>query len=80
MKMKMRPDPPAGGPNIFETDPLISTAWRGDWNLTTVLQDEAGGTSTGGTLYLTNIHRRHVQTAQEGERRSHCTIGGCSHV
>lgn len=50
-------DPPAGGPNIFETDPLIPTAWRGDWNLTTVLQDEAGGTSTGGTLYLTNIHR-----------------------
>ena len=31
--------------------------WRGDWNLSTVLQDEAGGASTGGTLYLTNIHR-----------------------
>ncbi|MGA7930490.1 MAG: DEAD/DEAH box helicase family protein, partial [Candidatus Sulfotelmatobacter sp.] len=50
-------DPPAGGSSIFETDPLIPTAWRGDWNLSTVLQDEAGGASTGGTLYLTNIHR-----------------------
>lgn len=50
-------NPPAGGPSIFEVDPLIPTAWRGDWNLTTVLQDEAEGASTGGTLYLTNIHR-----------------------
>jgi len=30
---------------------------RGDWNLSVVLQDEASGASTGGTLYLTNIHR-----------------------
>jgi len=49
--------PATGGPTIFEGDPLIPVSWRGDWNLTTVLQDEAGGTSTGGTLYLTNIHR-----------------------
>ena len=50
-------DPPTGGPNIFETDPLIPPSWRGDWNVSTVLQDDAGGASTGGTLYLTNIHR-----------------------
>jgi len=43
--------PPSGGPSIFETDPLIPTMWRGDWNLSTVLQDEAGGVSTGGTLF-----------------------------
>jgi len=49
--------PPGGGANIFDLDPLIPLAWRGDWNLTTVLQDEAGGGGTGGTLYLTNIHR-----------------------
>ena len=49
--------PASGGPNIFDTDPLIPVEWRGDWNLTTVLQDEASGASTGGTLYLTNIHR-----------------------
>jgi len=49
--------PEGGGPDIFDRDPLIPAEWRGDWNLTTVLQDEAGGVTTGGTLYLTNIHR-----------------------
>lgn len=49
--------PAEGGSDIFDRDPLIPVAWRGDWNLTTVLQDEAGGAATGGTLYLTNIHR-----------------------
>jgi type III restriction enzyme len=49
--------PPDGGPNIFDLDPLIPEAWRGDWNLNVVLQDEATGAATGGTLYLTNIHR-----------------------
>lgn len=49
--------PEGGGPDIFDRDPLIPVEWRGDWNLTTVLQDEASGASTGGTLYLTNIHR-----------------------
>jgi type III restriction enzyme len=42
---------------IFYRDPLIPAAWRGDWNLSVVLQDEAGGAASGGTLYLTNIHR-----------------------
>nr|MDA8088000.1 DEAD/DEAH box helicase family protein [Nitrospiraceae bacterium] len=42
---------------IFDKDPLIPVAWRGDWNLSVVLQDEATGAVTGGTLYLTNIHR-----------------------
>ena len=49
--------PGDGGPDIFDKDPLIPPEWRGDWNLSTVLQDEASGTATGGTLYLTNIHR-----------------------
>lgn len=49
--------PEGGGPDIFDTDPLIPTEWRGDWNLSVVLQDEAGGAHTGGVLYLTNIHR-----------------------
>jgi type III restriction enzyme len=49
--------PEGGGADIFDRDPLIPVEWRGDWNLTTVLQDEASGASTGGTLYLTNIHR-----------------------
>ena len=46
-----------GDGRVFDTDPLIPSAWRGDWNLSVVLQDEASGAATGGTLYLTNIHR-----------------------
>jgi type III restriction enzyme len=49
--------PEGGGQDIFDRDPLIPVEWRGDWNLSVVLQDEASGASTGGTLYLTNIHR-----------------------
>ena len=46
-----------GGPDIFMKDPLIPPEWHGDWNFSVVLQDEASGASTGGVLYLTNIHR-----------------------
>lgn len=46
-----------GHGRIFDADPLIPTPWRGDWNLSVVLQDEASGAATGGVLYLTNIHR-----------------------
>jgi type III restriction enzyme len=49
--------PEGGGSDIFDRDPLIPVEWRGDWNLSVVLQDEASGASIGGTLYLTNIHR-----------------------
>jgi len=61
--------PEGGGPDIFDRDPLIPVEWRGDWNLTTVLQDEASGASTGGTLYLTNIHRLFdkARTREAGE-------------
>ncbi|TYR36066.1 restriction endonuclease subunit R [Mesorhizobium microcysteis] len=55
LKEDFRPE--GGGPDIFMTDPLIPPEWRGDWNFTVVLQDEASGASTGGVLYLTNIHR-----------------------
>jgi type III restriction enzyme len=50
-----------GDGRIFDTDPLIPAEWRGDWNLSIVLQDEATGAATGGTLYLTNIHRLYDQ-------------------
>ena len=46
-----------GNGRIFDHDPLIPVAWKGDFNLTVVLQDSPGGAATGGTLYLTNIHR-----------------------
>ncbi|MAT70328.1 MAG: restriction endonuclease subunit R [Planctomycetaceae bacterium] len=51
-----------GDGRIFHSDPLIPSAWRGDWNLSVVLQDEAAGTATGGVLYLTNIHRLYNTT------------------
>jgi len=56
--------PQGGGPDIFDTDPLIPLAWRGEWNLSVVLQDEPAGASTGGTLYLTNIHRLYDTSAR----------------
>ena len=56
----------AGG-KIFDTDPLIPAEWRGDWNLSVVLQDEAGGAATGGVLYLTNIHRLY-DNSEKGKR------------
>jgi type III restriction enzyme len=46
-----------GNGRVFNEDPLIPPEWRGDWNLSVVLQDEASGAATGGMLYLTNIHR-----------------------
>lgn len=44
---------------IFDADPLIPPAWRGDWNMSVVLQDEPARAATGGAIYLTNIHRLH---------------------
>ncbi|MGH7170249.1 MAG: DEAD/DEAH box helicase family protein [Gemmataceae bacterium] len=43
--------PSGGGPDIFDSDPLIPPEWRGDWNLNVVLQDEVSGASSGGVLY-----------------------------
>lgn len=59
--------PEGGGPDIFDKDPLIPTEWRGDWNLSVVLQDEASGAATGGVLYLTNIHRLFDNTRRRKE-------------
>src|SRR5207249_8243725 len=59
--------PTRGGADIFDRDPLIPIAWRGDWNLTVVLQDEASGAATGGTLYLTNVHRLYDTGKRKGK-------------
>ena len=55
-----------GGGRIFDHDPLIPYAWRGDWNVSVVLQDEATGAATGGVIYLTNIHRLYDQASRRG--------------
>lgn len=56
-----------GGGRIFDRDPLIPSAWRGDWNVSVVLQDEAAGAATGGVIYLTNIHRLHDPKSRRGK-------------
>ncbi len=42
---------------IFYKDPLIPEEWRSDFQMEVVLQDEPGGATTTGAIYLTNIHR-----------------------
>jgi type III restriction enzyme len=66
-----------GNGRIFDTDPLIPPEWRGDWNLSVVLQDEASGAATGGTLYLTNIHRLYdtVKRKQKAEQETYDWLG-----
>ena len=65
-RLKQDFKPEGGGPDIFDYDPLIPSEWKGDWNLSVVLQGEAGGASTGGTLYLTNIQRLHDTSKRKG--------------
>jgi len=42
---------------IFYNDPLIPNEWRSDFQMQVVLQDEPGGATTTGAIYLTNIQR-----------------------
>jgi type III restriction enzyme len=55
---------------IFDADPLIPSHWRGDWHMSVILQDEAGGAATGGTVYLTNIHRLYDPSKRRGSREA----------
>lgn len=57
-----------GDGKVFDSDPLIPAAWRGDWNISVSLQDEAGGAATGGTIYLTNIHRLYDLSKRKGKK------------
>lgn len=56
-----------GDGRIFDRDPLIPHAWRGDWNVSVVLQDEAAGAASGGVIYLTNIHRLYDPSSRRGK-------------
>jgi len=42
---------------IFFNDPLLPPEWKPDFQMQVVLQEEPGGSSTTGAVYLTNIHR-----------------------
>lgn len=57
--------PGDGRADIFDADPLIPAEWRGDWNLSVVLQGEEASAATGGVLYLTNIHRLYDTTKRK---------------
>jgi len=46
-----------GDGRIFRADPLIPQEWDTDFHLDVVTQDDPGGATSRGTLYLTNIHR-----------------------
>lgn len=52
---------------IFYRDPLLPEEWKSDFQIQVVLQDEPGGASTRGTIYLTNIHRLY-EKREERER------------
>ncbi|HEV2328878.1 MAG TPA: DEAD/DEAH box helicase family protein [Verrucomicrobiae bacterium] len=67
--------PAEGGQDIFDKDPLIPVAWRGDWNMSVVLQDEASGAAIGGTLYLTNIHRLYDNERRKKEAETYDWVG-----
>lgn len=74
LKEDFRPE--GGGPDIFTSDPLIPPEWRGDWNFSVVLQDEASGATTGGVLYLTNIHRLYeYKKKKKGEAETYDWAG-----
>ena len=44
-------------PSIFHSDPLLPPEWQGEWDVPVILQDDPGGATGQGALYLTNIHR-----------------------
>jgi len=58
------------GGRIFDADPIIPPEWRGDWNISVVEQDAAGGAATGGVIYLTNIHRLYDPSKKRGKKQA----------
>lgn len=42
---------------IFYKDPLLPEEWKSDFQVQVILQEEPGGASTTGAVYLTNVHR-----------------------
>ena len=42
---------------IFYSDPILPPEFQEDFNMQVVMQDDSGGGSYRGTIYLTNVHR-----------------------
>ena len=62
-----------GGGKIFHEDPLIPPAWKKDWHLDVIQQNETGGSSKG-VLYLTNIQKLYPKRRSR-ERQYHPFLG-----
>lgn len=60
------------GGKIFDDDPLIPPAWKADWHLNVIQQNEPGGGGEG-TLYLTNIQKLYPK--RRGRTQYHSFIG-----
>jgi type III restriction enzyme len=58
---------------IFYQDPLLPEEWKSDFQMQVVLQDEPGGASTQGTIYLTNIHRLYENREGEDDENESAT-------
>jgi len=73
LKQDFRPE---NGPDVFSSDPVIPPAWKGDWNVSVVLQDEVStSNAAGGVLYLTNIHRLYEKTRRKKEVEQYDWMG-----
>lgn len=59
---------------IFYQDPLLPEEWKSDFQMQVVMQDEPGGGTTTGALYLTNIHRLYPSRNNQ-ENRDESEVG-----
>ena len=51
----------------FSEDPLIPPAWKNDWQLNVIEQNDPGGAGQG-VLYLTNIHKLYPKSKKKASR------------
>lgn len=55
---------------IFSQDPLLPAEWKSDFQMQVIMQDEPGGASSMGTIYLTNIHRLYEKHEESPTKNS----------
>ncbi len=56
-----------GDGEIFDNDPLIPPAWKKDWHLNVIHQNEPGGAGNG-VLYLTNIQKLYPKQQEKANQ------------
>lgn len=61
---------------IFYSDPILPPEFQEDFNMQVVMQDDSGGGSYRGTIYLTNVHRLFPKKSEnENATRSSSILG-----